>query len=91
MIQIAIRNRIWGNRRWLPAIQMTWTKIEMGSDNETCIGDMNIKISIKQDEDGWFIVTVPALPGCISQGSTESEAKINIAEAIELHLRALAR
>ena len=34
--------------------------------------------------------TVPALPGCISQGKTEGEAKKNIAEAIELHLSALA-
>ena len=37
------------------------------------------------------IVSVPALPGCISQGKTEDEARINIAEAIELHLSALAR
>jgi hypothetical protein len=31
------------------------------------------------------------LPGCISQGKTEAEAKKNIAEAIELHISALAR
>jgi predicted RNase H-like HicB family nuclease len=36
-------------------------------------------------------VTVPSLPGCISQEKTEEEAKKNIAEAIELHLSALAR
>lgn len=53
--------------------------------------DMDFKISIEQDEDGWYIVTVPALPGCVSQGKTEEEAKKNIAEAIELHLSALAR
>ena len=52
---------------------------------------MDFKIAIEQDEDGWYIVTVPALPGCISQGKTEAEAKKNIAEAIELHLSALAR
>lgn len=51
---------------------------------------MDFKIAIEQDEDGWNIVTVPALPGCISQGKTEAEAKKNIAEAIELHLSALA-
>ena len=51
---------------------------------------MDFKIAIEQDEDGWYIVTVPALPGCISQGQTEAEAKINIAEAIELHVNALA-
>lgn len=52
---------------------------------------MEFKITLEQDEDGWYIVTVPALPGCISQGKTEEEAKKNIAEAIELHLSALAR
>jgi predicted RNase H-like HicB family nuclease len=51
---------------------------------------MKFKIKIERDEDGWYLVTVPALPGCISQGKTEDEAKENIAEAIELHLRALA-
>jgi predicted RNase H-like HicB family nuclease len=52
---------------------------------------MDFKIVIEQDEDGWYVVTVPALPGCISQGKTEDEAKKNIAEATELHLSALAR
>ncbi len=52
---------------------------------------MEFKIAIEQDEDGWYIVTVPALPGCVSQGKTDEEAKKKIAEAIELHLRALAR
>lgn len=52
---------------------------------------MNFKIVLEQDEDGWYIATVPALPRCISQGKTEEEAKKNIAEAIELHLRSLAR
>ena len=52
---------------------------------------MDFKIVIEQDEDGWYIVTVPALPGCVSQGKTEEEAKKNITEAIELHLSALAR
>jgi predicted RNase H-like HicB family nuclease len=53
--------------------------------------DMEFNIAIEQDEDGWYIVTVPSLPGCVSQGRTEEEAKKNIAEAIELHLSALAR
>ena len=52
---------------------------------------MDFKISIEHDDDGWFLVTVPALSGCVSQGKTEEEAKKNIIEAIELHLSALAR
>jgi len=52
--------------------------------------EIKFRIKIEQDEDGWYVATVPALPGCISQGKTEEEAKKNVAEAIELHLSALA-
>jgi predicted RNase H-like HicB family nuclease len=51
---------------------------------------MDFKVLIEKDEDGWFIATVPSLPGCISQGNTEKEALENIKEAIELHLSSLA-
>ncbi|HDQ07822.1 MAG TPA: type II toxin-antitoxin system HicB family antitoxin [Methanoculleus sp.] len=51
---------------------------------------IRFKIFLEIDEDGWFTATVPSLPGCISQGRTEEEAKKNIAEAIELHLKSLA-
>ena len=37
-------------------------------------------------DDGGFTVTVPALPGCISEGDTREEALTNIREAIELYL-----
>ena len=48
---------------------------------------MDFKELIEEDEDGWFVATVPFLPGCISQGKTQKEAIKNIKEAIELHLR----
>ncbi|MFA4819916.1 MAG: type II toxin-antitoxin system HicB family antitoxin [Candidatus Aenigmatarchaeota archaeon] len=51
---------------------------------------MKFKVLIEKGEDGYYVATVPALPGCISQGKTELEAKENIKEAIELHLEALA-
>ena len=38
------------------------------------------------DEDGGYVVEVPSLPGCYSQGETEAEAIANIREAIELHI-----
>ena len=41
-------------------------------------------------ESGWYTVTVPALPGCISQGKTRTEALENFKEAIALHLESLA-
>ncbi len=47
---------------------------------------MKFKVIIKEGEDGWYVVEVPSLPGCISQGKTKKEALNNIKEAIELYL-----
>ena len=47
---------------------------------------MKFKVIIEKGEDGWYVVEVPALPGCISQGKTKKEALENIKEAIELYL-----
>jgi predicted RNase H-like HicB family nuclease len=33
--------------------------------------------------DGWFVAEVPSMPGCISQGRTQSDALRNIADAID--------
>ena len=51
---------------------------------------MDIKVVLEKDEDGVIVATVPALPGCISQGKTERQALKNIKEAIALHVHALA-
>lgn len=40
-------------------------------------------------EEGGYTVTVPSLPGCISEGDTFEEAQVNIAEAIESYLGSL--
>ena len=37
-------------------------------------------------EEGGYTVSVPSLPGCISEGDTKEEALKNIREAIELYL-----
>lgn len=50
---------------------------------------MNFKVLIRKDEDGKFAAEVAALPGCISQGSTRSEAKFNINKAISGYLESL--
>jgi predicted RNase H-like HicB family nuclease len=34
-------------------------------------------------DDGGYTVTVPALPGCVTEGDTREEALSNAAEAIE--------
>ena len=44
---------------------------------------MKLHILIEQDEDGFFVAEVPALPGCLSQGKTQDEALANIKEAVE--------
>ena len=41
-------------------------------------------------EDGGYTVTVPALPGCITEGDTVEEALINAREAIACRLQGLA-
>ena len=38
---------------------------------------------------GGFVVTIPALPGCISEGNTFEDAKKNIEEAASLYLEFL--
>lgn len=41
------------------------------------------------EEKGGYSVTIPALPGCISQGETFEEALVNIKEAAGLYLEDL--
>ncbi|AFY61090.1 type II toxin-antitoxin system HicB family antitoxin [Synechococcus sp. PCC 6312] len=36
------------------------------------------QVLLSQDEDGYFIVEVLSLPGCVSQGKTREEALENI-------------
>jgi predicted RNase H-like HicB family nuclease len=50
---------------------------------------MRYRVLIEQDEDGFFVAEVPALPGCISQGDTREEALANIREAIAGYLESL--
>ncbi len=47
------------------------------------------RVLIEPDEDGVFVAHVPALPGCISQGSSRDEALTNIREAIEGYVESL--
>ncbi len=47
---------------------------------------MILKVVLEASEEGGFTVSVPSLPGCISEGETREEALTNIREAIELYL-----
>ena len=44
---------------------------------------MKLRVIVEQDEAGYYVAEVPALPGCLSQGKTHKKAMANIKEAIE--------
>ena len=46
---------------------------------------MKYKVALLASDEG-FAVSVPGLPGCWSQGTTEAEALENIKQAIEEYL-----
>lgn len=43
---------------------------------------MKFPVSIYKDEDGVYIAECLSIPGCVSQGQTQTEAESNIADAI---------
>ena len=45
---------------------------------------MKLKVLLQPDLDGGFSASIPALPGCHSQGDSLKEAFSNIREAAEL-------
>jgi len=47
------------------------------------------RVLLDPNELGGYTVTVPLLPGCISEGDTRDEALANIREAIELYIESL--
>ncbi len=47
---------------------------------------MKYTVILQREPDGRFVVSVPALPGCISQGDTRAEALANIKEAMQLYV-----
>lgn len=49
---------------------------------------MRYKVNLKKSDEG-YAVWCPTLPGCWSQGETESEALENIKDAIQAYLEAV--
>jgi len=47
---------------------------------------MKYIVILQREGDGGYVTTVPALPGCVSQGGTRAEVPKNIEAAIELYL-----
>ena len=44
---------------------------------------------IEQDEDGIFVASCPALPGCITQGEPFEEVTANVREALDVYIATL--
>ena len=47
------------------------------------------RVILDPNDLGGYTVTVPVLPGCISEGDTKEDALANIREAIELYIESL--
>ena len=47
---------------------------------------MKLSVLLEPSEEGGYTVTVPSLPGCISEGRDREEALRNIQEAFDLYL-----
>jgi predicted RNase H-like HicB family nuclease len=50
---------------------------------------LDFDVIIEEDEDGGFVVSVPALPGCFTQGDSMDEVLKNAKEAIGLYLETM--
>jgi len=53
---------------------------------ESVMAGRTYHVVVEKDEDGWFVGSVPELPGCHTQGKTEKELLERMREAIELYL-----
>ncbi len=51
----------------------------------------NFIVTLERDEDGYIVVSCPALPGCHSQGRTRKEAIANITEAIRGYIASMSK
>lgn len=47
---------------------------------------MRYTVILEQEADCGYVASVPALPGCVSQGNSRGEVIANIREAIELYV-----
>lgn len=47
---------------------------------------MKFSVVVERDEDGYYIASVPELPGCHTQAGTLDELTGRVKEAIELYL-----
>jgi predicted RNase H-like HicB family nuclease len=63
-----------------PGRRIRWYHQGQGQDS------MRYTVILEQEADGGYVATVPALPGCVSQGDTRDEVMRNIREAADLYV-----
>ena len=61
----------------------------LGLDLSAMATPREFEVVLTPEEGGGYSVSVPALPGCVSQGESREEALAMIREAIELYLESL--
>lgn len=47
---------------------------------------LDLTIVYEDGEEGWIVVSIPAVPGVLSQGRTREEARENVLDALALML-----
>ena len=53
------------------------------------MADLTYRIILRPEPEGGFTVTVPALPGCVTYGSTLEEANAMAADAVRVYLESM--
>lgn len=48
----------------------------------------SVTIIYQRSEDGWWVATIPEVPGAFSQGRTREEAKSNVLDAVAVLMEA---
>ena len=56
------------------------------AEYDVIMAKQQYKVIVEQDEDGFFVASVPAFPGCHTQAKTLADLKVRIREAILLCL-----
>jgi predicted RNase H-like HicB family nuclease len=58
---------------------------DMPQDSQTT---RDYNVVVERDEAGWYVASVPALPGCHTQARSLDELMVRVREAIEAYLEA---
>ncbi len=53
------------------------------------MSDLTYRIILRPEPEGRYTVTVPALPGCVTYGSTVEEANMMAADAVNAYLASM--